>query len=306
MPASSPALLMQRRHFMLTPLALFVLARAPLARAASSPDEPFSFYFPTPDASVQRMLELARVTATDFVIDLGSGDGRIVLTAAQRYGARGLGVDIDKALVEQSNAEAQRRKLADKVRFEHGDVMNADISRATVITLFLMPGLIARLQPRFLAELKPGTRIVTHEFPLFDWPADETVVFYAPTRGAGTGGDSTVKLWTVPANFSGDWALQIDDVAIGAFELALTQRYQRVSGGARLGAVLRPLLNVWVRGTDIAFSVENGSTEQTFSGRIAGDALAGDVRIKTAGATRSVKWSARRVTPAQPIDRPVR
>lgn len=285
-----------------------VLAQAGNAQPAQL-DETFSFYFPTPDATVQRMLEMARVTDKDFLIDLGSGDGRIVMAAAQRYGTHGLGVDIDPALVEKSIAEAKRRTLADKVRFEQGDALKADIRRATVITLFLMPNLMARLQPRFLAELRPGTRIVSHEFSLFDWPADETLTLYAPTRGAGSGGDSIVKLWIVPANFSGEWAVRAQGAAglpFDVFELTISQRYQRATGAVRHGGALHPLTNVLVRGADLFFTAAIGANEWDFSAQLSGDTMAGELRVRQAGQDQRASWSAHRSGGMQRLDRPDR
>ena len=287
-----------RRSFLFGALALS--GAWPLrAHAAAPADEPFSFYFPTPQATVQRMLELARVTADDFVIDLGSGDGRIVIAAAKQYGARGLGIDIDAALVEKSIAEAKRQKLTDRVRFEVGDVVAADLTRASVVTLFLLPTLIARVQPKLLSELKPGARIVTHEFPLADWPPDETLILYAPTRNAGSGGDSTLRLWTVPANFGGDWQGRVDGEQSEALLFSITQRYQRASGALRRGAQLLPLTNVSVTGAAFAFTYSIDGTEHHVAARLSGDVLSGAVRMQRGASEHSLKFSARRVS-AQP------
>src|SRR3954469_16996289 len=129
-------------------------------------------YVPTPQAVVDAMLELAKVGAGDFVIDLGSGDGRIVLTAAQRYGARGFGIEIDPELVQQSNAEAQRRGIGDRVSFKEQDVLQAQVEEASVLTLYLLPGMMQSLEAKLMCELKPGTRIVSHDFPFGEWKPD--------------------------------------------------------------------------------------------------------------------------------------
>lgn len=156
-------------------------------------------YVPTPQRVVDEMLRIARVTDRDFVIDLGSGDGRIVLTAAQKFGARGKGFDIDGELVERSNATARKLKLEDRVRFEQQDVMLADVREATVITVYLLPDMMRRLHARFLRELKPGTRIVSHDFDFGDWKPERTVHLDLDEKYDLTGSwSSTIHLWTVP------------------------------------------------------------------------------------------------------------
>jgi hypothetical protein len=270
--------------------------------AATPAEEPFSFYFPTPEATVQRLLELARVTADDFVMDLGSGDGRIVMAAAKHFGARGLGIDIDAALVEKSNAEAKRQKLAGRVRFETGDVIAADISRASVVTLFLLPQLMARVQPKLLRELKPGARIVAHEFALSGWLPDETLILYAPTRNAGSGGDSTLRLWTVPANFGGEWQGRVDGDGASAFEFSIAQRFQRAGGAIRRGADLLPLTNVSVTGAAIAFTYGTEGTTYHVTARLSADAMNGAAQVKRGEFERSHNFSARRLAPPPPFE----
>ncbi len=290
-----------RRQFLLGVCAL----AAPWSRvlhAASPTDETFSFYFPTPDATVQRMLELARVTADDFVMDLGSGDGRIVIAAAKRYGARGLGIDIDTVLVEKSNAEVKRQKLGERARFEVGDLVAADVGRASVVTLFLLPPLMARVQPKLLRELKPGARIVAHEFPLPGWPPDETLTLYAPTRNAGSGGDGTLRLWTVPANFSGDWSWRVEDEPPASVDVSITQRYQRASGAVRRGAELLPLTNVSVNGAVLAFTCVMAGAEYHVSARFGSDRLTGEVRVQRGNTERKQRFVAQRTSPPQPLD----
>jgi SAM-dependent methyltransferase len=141
----------------------------------------------------------------DLVVDLGSGDGRIVIAAAQKFGARGLGIELDADLVVKSRQNAREARVADKVSFVQGDVLLADISRATVVTVYLLPGLMGKLQPRFIAELQPGTRIVSHEFTMAGWLPDrsESVRLTAPHRGQGD--LSRMHLWVVPARARGVW-----------------------------------------------------------------------------------------------------
>ncbi len=156
-------------------------------------------YVPTPQRVVDAMLNLAGVTARDFVIDLGSGDGRIVITAAQKFGARGRGIDIDGELVERSNATARRLGLDKRVRFEQRDVLQADVREATVVTLYLLPDMMSELHPRLMRELKPGTRIVSHDFDFGSWKPERTVTLELDEKYDLSGSwTSIIHLWTVP------------------------------------------------------------------------------------------------------------
>ena len=149
-------------------------------------------YVQTPSDVVTEMLRLARVTADDVVYDLGSGDGRLVIAAARDFGARGVGVEIDPALVAQSNETARRAGVADRVAFRAGDLFQADLSDATVVTLYLSPEINERLRPKFLRELRPGSRIVSHDFDMGDWVPSQTI--RVPSRDR----TSTVFLWVIP------------------------------------------------------------------------------------------------------------
>ena len=145
-------------------------------------------YVPTMESTVLEMLRLARVGPKDVVYDLGCGDGRIVITAAQKYGARGVGIDIDPARIAESRENARAAGVEDRVRFEVGDLFQADIAEATVVTLYLLPDVNRRLMPKLLAELKPGTRVVSHAFDMGDWKPEQV----------STAAEGTVYLWRVP------------------------------------------------------------------------------------------------------------
>jgi SAM-dependent methyltransferase len=172
----------------------WLLGAAPAPLAAQE-DVPF---VTTPDRVTLEMLKLAQVGADDFVIDLGSGDGRIVVTAAKVFGARGLGVDIVPELVERSRAAARRAGVADRVEFRVQDLFETDLSAATVVTLYLLPEVNLKLRPR-LQALKPGTRIVSHDWDMGDWRPDRTVVVDAPDKPVGHEKSSRLHLWTVSA-----------------------------------------------------------------------------------------------------------
>ncbi len=167
--------------------------------AADEPQLTGGPYVPTPQRVVDAMLNMAQVTDRDFVIDLGSGDGRIVLSAAQKFGARGRGYDIDGELVERSNTAARKLKLEQRVGFERVDVLQADIKSATVITLYLLPDMMRALRAKLLRELAPGTRIVSHDFDFGDWKPERTLNLELDEKYDVTGSwTSTIYLWTVP------------------------------------------------------------------------------------------------------------
>lgn len=167
-------------------VALLVLVFSAGAFAENrSPDVPF---VPTTDAVVAKMLEMAKVGPKDIVYDLGSGDGRIVITAAKKYGATGLGVDIDPERVKEANQNAKEAKVTDKVKFKQGDLFEVDLSPATVVTLYLLPDVNLKLRPKLLSELKPGTRVVSHNYHMGDWKPEQTVQMDG----------HTVYFWTIP------------------------------------------------------------------------------------------------------------
>lgn len=151
-------------------------------------------YVPTPEVVVQTMLETAKVNKNDVLYDLGSGDGRIVITAAQKYGARGTGIELRPELVKEAQENAKKAGVADRAQFKQADLFTTNFSDATVITLYLLPELNVKLRPRLLKELKPGTRIVSHDFDMGDWKPDRTVKVKGPQR------EHTIYFWTVPEN----------------------------------------------------------------------------------------------------------
>jgi protein-L-isoaspartate O-methyltransferase len=250
-------------------------------------------YVPTPPVVVDAMLELARVGPRDFVIDLGSGDGRIVIAAAQKYRARGLGVDIDPELVNRANAAARSLGLADRVQFRRQDVLETDVSRATVLTLYLLPAMMENLRPKFLKELRPGTRIVSHDFGLGEWKPDRTITVETPVKYDLTGSyTSDVHLWIVPARFAGQWrgTLSAPPGEPLPLRFEVRQSYQFFDGRiVREGREER--IAGSLEGTRLRFTVV--ATKEVFTGRIEGEGASGEVRSRD-GALRA-RWSASRV-----------
>jgi SAM-dependent methyltransferase len=195
------------------------------AAAFAQKDEEVPF-ITTPDNVTQEMLRMANVGPGDHVIDLGSGDGRIVILAAKRFGATGLGVEIDPELVRQSIRNARDAGVAARVTFREQDLFQTDLSVATVITMYLLPQVNLQLRPAVLA-LKAGTRVVSHDWDMGDWKPDRTSVVPVPDKKVGLEKSSKVHLWVVPAQVEGLWC---GTGPLSEFSLRLSQRYQEVQG----------------------------------------------------------------------------
>ncbi len=257
---------------------LLALCFVPLAGLAQTPPVPFEpivgqegkdvVWVPTPYVTVEKMLDMAKVTPQDYVMDLGSGDGRNIIAAAKR-GARALGVEYNSDMVEYSRRVAAKEGVADKAMFVQGDMYEADISQATVLALFLLPDNLDKLTHKFLA-LKPGTRIVVNHFWVEGWTADET------QRAEGDCGSwCTVLLFIVPANAAGTWRMPQG-------ELTLAQKFQTLSGTFSVGGNDTPITNGRLLGDRISFTA--GGT--TYTGRVGGDAMRADNGAWTAARVR--------------------
>lgn len=181
----------------------------------------------TPARAVERMLAMAQVGPDDTLIDLGSGDGRIVIQAAKRHGARALGIEMDPALVALSRTNAQREGVEARARFERGDALAAYLTAASVLTVYLSPELNERLLPRILSTMRPGSRVVSHDFPIGNWTPDRVERVDAPEKNNGRGGESLLMLWVVPASAAGRWRCSIGAAdARRTFEFSIGQQYQ--------------------------------------------------------------------------------
>jgi hypothetical protein len=244
------------------PVVAPVMAQAPLAQPAPDPQKPFEptvsqagkdvVWVPTPQPTVDNMLALSKLTPQDYLIDLGSGDGITVISAAKK-GARALGVEFNPDMVALSKRKAEEAGVADKATFVEGDLYEADLSKATVITLFLLPNINIKLRPSLL-ELKPGTRIVSNTFDMGDWTPDAEATSDACTSWC------KAMLWVVPAKVAGSWRL-------GDQTLTLTQQYQMVSGSLGSTAISNGKLN----GDAITFTAGG----RTYAGRVNGDRMTG-------------------------------
>lgn len=247
-------------------------------------------YVPTPNVVVERMLGMANVGERDHVIDLGSGDGIIVITAAQRLKASGYGVDIDEELVRLSNERAKKLGIDGRVRFEAKDIFQADVGKATVVTLYLLPDMMRRVRNKLYAELKPGARVVSHDYHFEEWQHDAEVEFEVPEKEFISGvPQATLYLWTVPAKINGAWRMQID--GDGEYELTLDQRYQKFEGAAVRKHQQTDLRETRLNGTEISFVLPLGPGNGRFSGRVDGDLIEGTVNL---GGGKVVRWRALR------------
>jgi hypothetical protein len=260
-------------------------------------------YVPTPQVIVDRMLHVAKVGPQDFVVDLGSGDGRMVRTAAKVYGASGFGVDIDRELVDKSNAEAQREGIGARAVFHQRDVFKADIRKATIVTLYVLPEMMVGLRPKMLSELKPGTRIVSHDYHFREWQPDSRWSFDVPEKKEMVGFSSTtVFLWIVPADVGGRWRLEVAGRKLPApVTLDLRQMFQKVNGSARIGARTSEIANTKLRGETFEFDLDTaaaGGDRHTYRGKVEGDTLEGEVAWGFGAFAKRYKWTAKRLEPA--------
>jgi len=268
-------------------LLVALCAAAPLcAQAPRRLDVP---YVPTNQATVNAMLRVANVGPKDYVIDLGSGDGRILITAARLHGARGFGVDLNPERVTESLENAKAAGVSDRVRFVQQNLYHAPIAEATVLTLYLLPRVNLELRPRLLAELKPGTRVVSHDFDMGDWQPDLQV----NVRGSG----SVVYLWIIPARVAGRWQVQGAPPGVESFEIELTQKYQDLEATAR--GLKRPVTvrDARLEGGRIAFTlVDDGDFAHRvlFEGTVSASMMEGLARGDGSAPRGERKWRAHR------------
>ena len=281
-------------RLLLLPL-LFSVASSVSAQSWAWDDGTVPFVV-TPREIVERMLRMADVKPGDVLIDLGSGDGRIVIAAARR-GARGLGVDIDPSLVRLAIENARAAGVSALARFEARDIFDTDLSAASVVAFYLLPDFNAKLLPRLL-KLKPGTRIVSHDGGIGDWPADERLEMRTPEKPVGVGGMSRVELWIVPADASGVWASELPEHG-GRWRFSVAQRFQELEIEARTRGRDLVVRNSRLRGTEIKMLVTGvvgaRAWNHLFEGRIDGDRIAGQVSVSDGNQTRILPWTATRV-----------
>lgn len=267
-------------------VAVLLAGNAIAAEPGPFPSDVPTPYLPSTQVAVDEMLRLAGTGPDDLVVDLGSGDGRVVIAAARDFGARGLGIEIDPKLVAESEANARRAGVAGRVAFRRGDVLRADYRAATVVTLYLLPNLVEKLKPRLLAELKPGTRIVAHDYGFAGWKPDRSVVV-----------SKTFHLYVVPARVAGRWRLQASLTDGGReYSLEFEQRYQELRGGASVAGGFLPAFDAKLSGDRIAFVLVDDGTSHRFEGAVQGAlAMEGTVRSGPGRNQAMGSWRATRV-----------
>jgi len=245
-------------------------------------------YVPSSMVVVDAMLEMAGVRAGDFVIDLGSGDGRIVIRAAKRFGARGIGIEYDPLLVKRATDNAARARVGDRVSFLEQDIFAADFSAASVITMYLLPEYNLTLRPKLLA-MKPGTRIVSHDFAMGDWKPDAQRTVPVPDKPVGAKKESDIFFWIVPARVGGRWTSRLPPGG-GSAEFLLRQQFQALSGSAAIDGRSVPIERARISGTLLSFRVRDGERTLRFNGLVSPGRIKGQLNI----GERNYTWHALR------------
>jgi SAM-dependent methyltransferase len=237
-------------------LLLFVLQSAVLSQ-----DVP---YVPTTPEVVNGMLKLAEVTEDDLVYDLGCGDGRIVVAAARDFGAKGVGVDSNPDRIKESNDNAEKNDVKDKVKFIEQNLFEADIKDATVVAIYLLNSVNLKLRPKLFRELQPGTRVVSHAFHMEDWAPDSSQVV----------DDRDIYFWIIPENASGTWNIKGSD---RNFSLNIDQRFQEISGTLTEGEKSYEIKNAKIEGSKLSFTAEGDNSSISFEGEVNDDTLQGTI-----------------------------
>ena len=262
--------------------------------------EPDVVFVPTPQEVVDEMLKVANVHKGDVVYDLGCGDGRLVIGAAQKYGARGVGIDIDPERIKESKDNAAKAGVSNLVQFLEQDLFQTDFHEATVMTLYLLSSVNRRLRPKLLQELKPGTRVVSHDFDMDEWKPDQSSEVLADDIS------HDVFLWIIPANVSGTWTWTMGKPAVKC-EMNLEQLFQVPSGSATIGGAAAEIKGLTLKGDQIWFTVERPFegklVPMAFEGKVAGHNITGKIKFQAGGKESVWDWKAGR-NPAteKPID----
>jgi SAM-dependent methyltransferase len=250
-------------------------------------------YVPTRPEVVDRMLEMASVGKSDVLYDLGCGDGRIVITAAERYGTRGVGVDINPERIRESRENAAKAGVTNLVEFREQDLFQTDFHRATVVTLYLLTSVNLRLRPILFAQLQPGTRVVSHDFSMDSWTPDNTDSVVAGGR------THNLFFWVIPANFSGTWEWKwTEGAARVPCKLDVDQHFQAATGRFTAGSSELPLKDLTITGDHVRIRVERGDEAKSevvvFEGRVSGDSVEGTVGPEGASKSALKPWTAKR------------
>ncbi|MBM4333181.1 MAG: methyltransferase domain-containing protein [Deltaproteobacteria bacterium] len=265
--------------------------------------EPYVHFVATPQPVVMEMLKMARVTQNDILYDLGCGDGRIVITAAKVFGSRGVGVDIDPVLIQESQENARKAGVTDRVKFIQQDLFQTDISEATVVTLYLLPDLNLKLRPKLFKELKPGTRIVSHEFDMGDWKYERMGTVYNSkiyyNFNVPDVKDLNFYYWVIPANAAGEWQWTMSRSPENReYILRIGQKFQEISGRVKFGKQESPIEEALLAGDQLSFmfreEVDGQKVVMRFNGRISQDTIQGNVEVQGGPLAGDYQWNAKR------------
>ena len=250
-------------------------------------------YEPTSHEIVEQMLTIANVNEDDIVYDLGCGDGRIVIAASKEFGAKGVGIDINPVRISESKENAIKERVTDNVRFIEQNLFEADISEATVLTLYLLPSVNLRLRPKLFSDLKPGTRIVSHEHYMGEWLPDKTLEVYSDRR------NHAVYFWVLPANVSGTWEWTVTArTEKRRYILHLDQKFQEVNGTLTVDGLNIPVHTITLDGDRLQFTIEEEIGDQKvtkmFEGLVNGNVIDGTAVTEAKTSSGKSDWKAKR------------
>jgi len=278
-------------------ISILCCAAALMSESSRAWDDGTTPFVVSPDAVVERMLYLAQPKAGERLVDLGSGDGRIVIEAARRFGARGLGVDIDPRLVNLLRTRAKEAGVESLTRFEIQDLFETDLRGVSVVTMYLLPEVNLKLLPRLLEQLKPGARIVSHDYDLGPWPFDEMIELALAEKMVGPLGRSRVFLWLVPADARGRWIAELPELG-GRWQFDIAQKYQELDVVARAGSASMVVRGARLRGEEIRLAITGvvggKGYNSLFAGKLTEGRIEGSLRISDGENYKTIPWKATR------------
>jgi len=278
-------------------MGLFLFSALLCAAPSRAWDDGVTPFVVSPDAVVERMLYLAQPKAGERLVDLGSGDGRIVIEAAKRFGAQALGVDIDPKLVNLARENAKRAGVESLASFEVKDLFETDLRGVNVVTMYLLPEVNLQLLPRFIDQLKPGARIVSHDYDLGPWPFDEMIELALAEKMVGPLGRSRIFLWVVPADARGRWVADLPELG-GRWQFDIGQKFQILDVDARAGGSTMVVRGARLRGEEIRLAITGTvggkGYNVLFRGKVADGRIQGDVRVSDGDSARMLPWMANR------------
>ncbi len=265
---------LQQRRLVLSAILAAPIAPSVLAQDATAPGEEVP-YVQTPPLVVRRMLQMADVTSRDLLWDLGSGDGRIVIAAAKQFGARGVGYEIEPALILESRGLARQAGVASRAKFMQRDLFELAFVEPSVVTLYLLPEFNMKLRPLLLSQMRPGSRVISHEWDMGDWRADETLLVPSPEKPHGTNREHKVMLWVIPAPVTGRWRVETSEAhAASGLMIDLSQRIQEVNLKTAKGKALWAHL----RGTALSIAWMDGASRWAMRGEVIGNLWRGEMQ----------------------------